>query len=348
MTDDTPPRSTLAEIARATGLSVPTVSKVLNGRPGVSPASRRLVEETLHRRGYVRRRRRLDPGPRLIDLVQSGLDGSWPASVTSAVEAEAHEAGLHVVASVAREASRGARPRRDWVDTVVERGTAGVIAGLVDLSDSHYARLRRAGVPVVLLHPLRDPPAGVASVGANTWAGAYDATEHLIGLGHRRIGLVTGPKRQLSEQARIAGFGSAMAAAGLAVPDDCVRHGTYDRASGRRLVASLLELDRRRRPTALLVCSDHMAIGGYEALAAAGLSVPDDVSVVGFDDLPEARWVAPALTTVRQPLKDMGRAAVQLLVRLMAGEEVTSRRVEFATSLVVRDSTARARPARSR
>lgn len=331
-------RPTLAQVAAAAGVSLPTVSKVLNRRDGVSEATRRSVDSLLVAHGYVRRRSLERSTPLLIDLVMVGLDGSWPASVASGVEAAAYEAGLHVAVSVARGTETRAVPRQgDWVDRLIERGSAGVIVGLVDLIPTQRERLDRARIPIVVIHPLRDPPPSIASVGVNAWAGAYDATEHLIGLGHRRIGLVTGPQRQLSEQARIAGYRSAMSAAEIDVPADLIRHGSYDRASGKKLVSELISLPEP--PTALFICSDHMAIGGYEALAYAHLSVPNDVSVVGFDDLPEARWVYPPLTTVRQPLKDMGRAAVQLLVRLINGEELTSKRVEFTTTLIVRAST---------
>jgi DNA-binding LacI/PurR family transcriptional regulator len=332
-------RSTLAQIAQVAGVSVPTVSKVLNGREGVSSATREVVERALDAQGYVRRSRSRAESPRRsIDLVMAGLDGSWPASVASGVEAAAYESELHVVISVARssEPSRR-REERDWLDRVIERGSGGVVLGLVDLSMSQRLRLERAGLPVVMIHPLSDPPPGIASVGANTRAGAYDATDHLLRLGHRDIALVTGPHGQLSEQARISGYRSAMSAADVPVPPHFIRSGTYDRASGKRLVQQLIDLPKR--PTAIFICSDHMAIGGYEALAEAGFRVPSDISVVGFDDLPEARWVYPALTTVRQPVKEMGRAAVHLLASLMAGEEVGSRRVEFATSLVLRQST---------
>jgi DNA-binding LacI/PurR family transcriptional regulator len=333
-------RSTLAHIAQVAGVSVPTVSKVLNGREGVSSATRESVERALDAQGYVRRSRSRSEAPRLsIDLVMAGLDGSWPASVASGVEAAAYESDFHVVISVARTSEPArAREERDWLDRVIERGSSGgVVLGLVDLSMSQRLRLERAGLPVVMIHPLSDPPPGVASVGANTRAGAYDATEHLVRLGHRDIALVTGPQGQLSEQARISGYRSAMSSADIPIPPHFIRSGTYDRASGKRLVQQLIELPRC--PTAIFICSDHMAIGGYEALADAGLRVPSDISVVGFDDLPEARWVYPALTTVRQPVKEMGRAAVHLLASLMAGEEVGSRRVEFATSLVLRQST---------
>jgi DNA-binding LacI/PurR family transcriptional regulator len=325
-------------VALQAGVSVPTVSKVLNGREGVARSTRDRIQLALERSGYVRRARLRTVSHHLVDLVMAGLDGSWPASVASGVEAAAYEAGFHVVISVARnDDGTGKHRHDDWVDRVIDRGSSGVVLGLVELTGSQRDRLERAGIPVVLIHPLRDPPPNTPSVGANTWAGAYDGTEHLLGLGHRDIALVTGPPGQLSEQARIAGYRSAMTQAGVTVPLHYVRSGPYTRASGKRLVEQLIEL--RRPPSAMFICSDHMAIGGYEALAEAGLQVPADVSIVGFDDLPEARWVRPALTTIRQPVKEMGRAALQLLAGLVAGEEIGSRRVEFATSLIIRQST---------
>ncbi|GAB2882000.1 LacI family DNA-binding transcriptional regulator [Streptomyces mayteni] len=340
MTDGRTPRLTLAQIAETAGVSVSTVSKVLNGRDDVSRDTRARVDAVLRGQRYVRRGAP-EPaavGVRTVDLVLGGIDGSWPASVASGMEAAAHEAGLHVVISVARTPAGEGRHVPDWVDRALERGSSGVVVGLAEPTDDQLARLARARIPCVVIDPLSDPPPGVWSVGTTNWSGAYEATSHLLDLGHRRIGLVTGPPGHLFARARIAGYRSALSAAGVDAPPELLRHGTYDRDSGREQVSALLALPVP--PTALFVCSDHMAIGGYAALAEAGLRLPDDVSVVGFDDLPEARWVTPPLTTVRQPLKEMGGNALRVLARLIAGEEVESPRVELATTLVPRGSTA--------
>ncbi|MDT0317233.1 LacI family DNA-binding transcriptional regulator [Streptomyces millisiae] len=341
MTDGRAARLTLAQIAETAGVSVSTVSKVLNGRDDVSADTRARVDAVLRRNRYVRRgapaTEPAAPGPRTVDLVLGGIDGSWPASVASGMEAAAHDAGLHVVISVARAEGRGP----DWVDRALERGSSGVVVGLAEPTEDQLRRLARARIPCVVIDPLSDPPPGVWSVGTTNWSGAYEATSHLLDQGHRRIGLVTGPPGHLFARARIAGYRSAMSAAGAEAPPELLRHGTYDRASGRAQVRALIDLPEP--PTAVFVCSDHMAIGGYEALAEAGLRVPDDVSVVGFDDLPEARWVTPPLTTVRQPLKEMGGAALRTLARLIAGEDVESPRTELATTLVPRGSTAKRR-----
>ncbi|NYI03846.1 LacI family DNA-binding transcriptional regulator [Allostreptomyces psammosilenae] len=333
-------RPTLAQIAAAAGVSVSTVSKVLNGRDDVSPATRKRIDKVLRGHGYTRRGVSVsvaEPAAKTVDLVLSGLDGSWPASVASGMEAAAFEAGLHVVVSVARTGGPEDDSSSDWVDRILGRGTAGVVLGLVEPSPQQLARLAEAQVPCVVIDPLSDPPPGVISVGTTNWSGAYEATTHLLEQGHRRIGLVTGPPQHLYAKARIAGYRSAMAAAGVETPPELVRNGNYDRASGREQVRALIELPEP--PTALFICSDHMAIGGYETLTQAGLRVPDDISVVGFDDLPEARWVSPPLTTVRQPLKEMGSIALRTLVRLMRGEHLESMRAELATTLVRREST---------
>lgn len=328
-------RPTLAQIAAASGVSVSTVSKVLNRRGDVGAATRQRLEQALTQYGYVRRRQveaGMDPVP-TIDLVVRGLDGSWAASAASGVEATAYEAGFRVVISVARPRTE----RGDWVDAVISAGSRGVLLGLVDLAGDELSRLAQADLPYVVIDPLADPPPGAFSVGTSNWAGAHEATQYLIDHGHRDIALITGPSEHLYVKARIAGFRSAMAGSGLPVRAEHVRHGTYDRASGREQAAAVLATSPR--PTALFICSDHMAIGGYEAIAEAGLTVPDDISVIGFDDLPEARWVQPNLTTVRQPIKDMAASATSMLVRLIHGVRVDSRRQELATSLIEREST---------
>jgi len=328
-------RPTLAEIAAALDVSVSTVSKVLNRRGDVGLETRKRIEAALSSQRYVRRRNtppaNIQSGT--INLVVNGLDGSWPASVASGVEATAHDAGFRVVISVARPRSE----RGDWIDEVIASQSDGVILGLVELGGDEYVRLNRARIPYVVIDPLGDPPAGAASVGTSNWTGAHDATQYLIDRGHRHIALITGPAHHLYAKARIAGYRSAMVAAGLTISARHIRHGTYDRTSGRQHVGALLATTPR--PTAIFICSDHMAIGGYEAITDAGLRVPEDISVIGFDDLPEARWVHPNLTTVRQPLKEMAASATSMLIRLIKGETLDSQRLELATTLIERAST---------
>jgi DNA-binding LacI/PurR family transcriptional regulator len=336
---------TLAVVARAAGVSVPTASKVVNGREDVAPDTRRRVVEALDRLGYVRRPR-FDTarGPRLVDLVVRSLESSRSGAVLHGVEEAAYDAGLEVVVSAGlnRPPSSGAfeepRPGGAWLDRLVVRGTSGVLFHLAELTAAQYAWLARHRIPFVLIDPAVEPPPGVVSVGAADWQGGVTATEHLLGLGHERIAVVAGPRRGQCGGARVAGYRSALAAAGVRHRPEYVRHAGLDRAAARRRMRELLDLPVP--PTAVFVCSDVMALGVYEALAERGLTVPRDMSVVGFDDLPEARWATPALTTVRQPLSEMAATALRLLLRMMDGHHPESTRTELSTRLVRRASTA--------
>jgi LacI family transcriptional regulator len=178
----------------------------------------------------------------------------------------------------------------------------------------------------------------VPSVGATNWPGGFTATRHLAGLGHRRIAMIGGPPGRLSARARLDGYRAALEEAGLGFDEALVRHGDFGHDLAHRHALDLLGL--ADPPTAVFAGSDHQSLGVYRALRERRLAVPEDVSVVGFDDLPFAEWVTPRLTTVRQPLAEMAALATRMVLRLLDGEELETNRVELATNLVVRESTA--------
>lgn len=210
---------------------------------------------------------------------------------------------------------------------------------VAELTDSQYAWLdEQQGIPFVMIDPVADPPPDVAAVGAADWRGGLTATEHLLALGHRRIGVIGGCPRQLHGTARMAGHRSALTATGIPHRPEYEKFARFDMAEARLRTGELLDLDEP--PTAVFVCSDAMALGTYQAVAERGLRVPDDVSVVGFDDLPESRWATPGLTTVRRPLSGMAATALRLLVRITAGDPPEASRIELPADLVVRGSTA--------
>ncbi|MFG2945849.1 LacI family DNA-binding transcriptional regulator [Streptomyces adustus] len=330
---------TLAVVAREAGVSVPTASKVVNGRDDVAPDTRRRVTEALDRLGYVRRPR-FDTvrTPRLVDLVVPALDGPRSGAVLHGVEEAAQDTGLDVVVSADAPRPGAARAQRGWLDRLTARGSAGVLLNLAEPTPSQYARLDQLRIPYVLIDPAVEPPPGVVSVGAANWQGGVTATEHLLSLGHERIAVIAGPRRTLCAGARIAGYRSALASAGLRLRPEYLRHGRADEAGARIRMRELLDLPVP--PTAVFVCSDRMALGVYQALTERDLTVPHDVSVVGFDDLPEARWASPSLTTVRQPLAEMAATALRLLVRMADGHRPEGTRTELSTRLVERSSTA--------
>ena len=327
----------MSEIAAAAGVSVPTVSKVVNGRPDVAPGTRSTIEELLRERGYSSRRSRPKERVGLIDLVFVDLGSPWAMAILAGVEEIAYRVGSGVVVSAVHGRHR-TRPDERWLENLAARRSDGVLLILSELSKGQQTRLDALGVPVVIVDPAGTPAPGIPSVGATNWAGGLAAAEHLVGLGHERIAVIGGPTDVLCSRARVDGYRAAMGAAGLSIPPGYVRYGDFLSATGYRETMALLELPTP--PTAIFVCADQMALGAYEALYEKGMRVPDDVSIVGFDDLDEARWAIPPLTTVRQPLTEMAGMATRMLLTLVSGEELETTRVELAAPLVVRASPA--------
>ncbi|OLF17066.1 LacI family DNA-binding transcriptional regulator [Actinophytocola xanthii] len=325
---------TITVIAQEAGVSVPTVSRVLNGRSDVSPKTRARIEALLAQHGYRRRVSRRRESSGLIDLVFNDLDSPWAVEIIRGVEDVAHAAALGTVVSAVH---RHSGATRQWLENLRARASDGVILVLSTLQPAHQEELRRLNVPTVVIDPAGGPALDVPTIGATNWAGGMAATEHLTSLGHRRIGFIAGPPALLCSRARLDGYRAALDAAGIDVDDTLIKPGDFYHESGFRGASELMDL--RDPPTAIFAASDQMALGVYEGLRQRGLRVPDDVSVVGFDDLPEARWSSPPLSTVRQPLSEMGMLATRTLLRLARGEQPDSPRVELATDLVVRDST---------
>lgn len=332
--EESPPSTaTLAEIARAAGVSAPTVSKVLNGRADVAAATRTRVEELLLHHGYRRRRTEASRSP-LIDLVFHELESAWAMEVIRGVENVARHEGLSVVLS---ESDGQLTPGQTWLERVLARRPHGVILVLSGLDPAQRTQLASRDIPFVVMDPAGDPGDEVPSVGATNWQGGLAATRHLVELGHRRIAVIGGPPRMMCSRARIDGYRAALEAAGVPVDPELIREGDFHHEAGYEVGRGLLRLPDR--PTAVFTGNDLQALGLYEAARELGLRVPEDVSVLGFDDLPLTRWVSPPLTTVRQPLAQMAEAAARMVLDLGRGERLAVTRIELATSLVVRGST---------
>ena len=328
-------RTTLAAIAAEAGVSLPTVSKVVNGRPDVAPATRARVEQLLDQHQYSRSGLRRHRRSGLIDVVFAGLDSPWAVEILRGIEdwGAAHETAV-AVSSVRH---GNARPA-SWTSALASHHTDGVILVTTKLTDAQLGQLRSAGIPLVVIDPANTPPPEIPSVGATNWAGGLAATEHLLSLGHRRIGAITGPIDYLCSLARVDGYRSALERAGTRFDPALVRYGDFHHEGGFARAVELLDLPEP--PTAIFAGSDQQAFGVYEAARQYGLRIPEDLSVVGFDELPVARWASPPLTTVRQPLAEMGNVAAQMLGELIEGVPLRSTRVELSTELIVRESTA--------
>ncbi len=324
---------TIADIAAEAGVSVPTVSKVLNGRKGVSARTRSEIERLLSEHGY-QRRPRAGTGSGLLDFVISGLDTQWAVSLLRGAQAEAARLGYDLVITTTHGNPVGAP---DWLDHLVERGSDGVVLVVSRLLPAAKAELDCLRMPVVLVDPVGSGDQALPTVAAADWAGARDATEHLIALGHTRIGMITGPIDLSCHQDRLDGYRSALQRAGLAYDESLVRYGDSLVGSGATHGLDLLRLPEP--PTAIMSGSDEQAYGVYQAARQLGVRIPDDLSVVGFDDVELCQWITPQLTTVHQPLEDMAREATRMVVDRSRGVAGPAPHLELGASIVVRDST---------
>ncbi|TKA08891.1 LacI family DNA-binding transcriptional regulator [Actinacidiphila oryziradicis] len=335
---------TLAQVAFEAGVSVPTVSKVLNGREDVAAQTRQHVDRVLQRMGYRHRRPTLSSKKRqslTVDLVVHSLESTWTSAVLAGAEAAAQEADLHLNVNAMLGRARHTRTARGWLDRIALRGTAGVITNLAHVSGSELAWFEQHAIPYVMIDPSTVPPPETYWVTATNWEGGRDAVQHLLDLGHRRIAVIAGRQHRHCSQLRLEGYRSAMRAAHVRIGSGFIKYGGFDLDSAAARMDELLDLPKP--PTAVFVCSDMMALGALRTIQARGLDVPGVISVVGFDDLPESRWSSPQLTTVRQPLAEMGATAVRTLVRIMNGDRPDSRRTELSTRLILRSSTAAGR-----
>lgn len=328
-------RPTLETVAAAAGVSMATASKVLNDRADVSDATRARVQRLLEHYNYVVPGRpvvsRLAEGRRLIDLVFTALDSPYSVEILRGVTSSP----IDVVVSSMAERSDS----RPWFSGLASAGRSGAIIVASELTALDQRVLAHAQVPYVLIDPAAKlPEPKIATVGATNWAGGLSAARHLLGLGHRRIAVIGGPIAMLCSRARIDGYCAALASAGVEVDPALMRQGNFQHIGGYRAARELFELPEP--PTAIFAGSDEQAFGVAEAARVTGRRIPEDLSVVGFDDLPISRWVSPPLTTVRQPLVEMGRTAAEMLLTMIDGREPHGRQVELATELVVRSSTA--------
>jgi LacI family transcriptional regulator len=331
-------RTTLSQVAAQAGVSKGTVSKVLNGRPDVGEDTRERVRAAVADLGYTGSAARR---PRTaIVLVFDTLESNYSLQVMAgAVDACGRaEADLMLSTLPSLEQGDVSPFSEDWFARCGRTGETAVIAVTTPLTAEQVAAAAHAQVPLVAIDPVNSLPSTVPSIGSTNWAGGHEATTHLLGLGHRRIGHLSGAGGSVPARERLAGYRSALEDAGVPHDPGLVTGGGFSYEAGFAGAQELLELEDP--PTALFAASDEAALGAFEAARQAGLRVPEDLSVVGFDDTLLARWASPKLTTVRQPLHAMGEMAVERAITLLAGWSRRVHPLQLQTSLVERSSTA--------
>ena len=331
-------RATIREIARAAGVSIATVSRVINGRPDVSPQTREVVLRVVREHGFsTNRNARALSGGRtgLVGVTLPILEAAYFAVIVSGTAEALYEHDMRIVlCPTLHQHEREVT----LLDRLMHGTTDGAVLMLPEESNAELRALQETGYPFVVVDPRVRLDQGIPAVSASNASGARAAVEHLLSLGHSRIGAILGPPDWMATTERLNGYRSALAAAGVLPAPDLVVESDFSIESGEAAAASLLDLPER--PTAIFGFNDNVAIGALRAAEARGLTVPDDLSVVGFDDSEQSGLVTPALTTVRQPLAEMGRMAVSLLMRLLDHQRVEAMNIELATRLVVRESTA--------
>lgn len=330
-------RPTIRDIADIVGVSIATVSRVLNDRPGVSNETRVLVRKVMEREGFTRLRR-APRTARVRDLIAVRCTYAleeYFGAVVSGIARSLRARGKRLVLST--DTSDNGAPNLDHL--LLTDITDGALLVLPPDDPTAFLDLRDSGYPFVLVDPRFTPPEDVAAVSVAHAAGARAATQHLVDLGHRRIAIITGPPEQLSSDGRLSGYRAALSAAGVAAPDEYIRS-AWEPDVNHGVSVSKALLDLAEPPTAIVGFNDKVAIGAMRAAAQRGMAVPAQLSVVGFDALELSRLVHPPLTTVRQPVDEMARIGVELLMRLINGLEVEALHVELMCDLVLRSSTA--------
>jgi len=328
--------TTISDIAAQAGVSAGTVSKVLNGRPGVGEAKRAKILRLIREAGYEGRSGQSRKPSRLIDFVMRGIDTLWATQLLVGAEAEAARAGVGLVISATHGRLIG---NRHWIDRLSERHADGVVVVASRIHAGIEAELSRLRIPYVMVDMAGTPAPGVAVVGATNAAGGRAAVDHLVELGHRNIAIITGNRELVCSQERLDGYLASLGRAGISHRNDYIFFGNFEISGGYRAACQML--DGPEPPTAIFAGSDLQAYGVYQAARERGLRIPDDLSVVGFDDVPMCEWIQPKLTTIRQPLEEMAAQGVRMVMAMAYQDaEPSPTKLEMATTLVVRESTA--------
>jgi DNA-binding LacI/PurR family transcriptional regulator len=326
----------LAEVARKVGVSEATVSRVLNEKPGVSDATRQAVLTALDVLGYERPSKLRGERARLVGLVLPELQNPiFPAFAEVIGGALAQNGYTPVLCTQ----TAGGISEADYVELLLQQQVSGVVFvggayAQQDASHAHYRRLADLKLPTVLVNAPVDS-LEFATVSCDDAVATAQALTHLRSLGHTRIGLLLGPRDHIPSQRKLAAARSIVEGWGATLDDELVVHSLYSLEAGQAAATRLLKAG----VTAIVCASDPMALGAVRAVRRAGLSVPQDVSIVGYDDSALMNCTEPPLTTVRQPIEPMGRTIIELLLRQISSDSAISDELFFEPELVVRGST---------
>lgn len=324
---------TIKDVAARSGVSKATVSRVLNNYP-VSPKTYARVMQAIKELNYqpnVQARALSLKRSHIVGLIAPDLQGIFYGPIILGIEEVLRKNGFNLIVSRSQPDSR----EFSLAKMLKERRVDGlIIATPREIGEKAILALKKDNFPVVLIDGNVGP--AINSVEINSYNGAFAACEHLIKLGHKRIGVISGPLKYKEVQDRIKGYRDALEKHGLPFDKKLVKQGDYMFDSGLQQMENLLQLDQF--PTAVFAMSDLMAIGAMQSIFRKGLQVPKDIAVVGFDDSEVAKMVLPRLTSVRQPINEMGAVAARKMVAILKGDEKEVTHIKLETTLVIRES----------
>lgn len=329
---------TIYDVAREAGVSMATVSRVVNNNPNVKPQTRKKVYEAIERLGYrpnavargLASKKTTTVGVVIPDIANANF-----AEVARGIEDIANMYHYNIILC---NADKRKEKEIRVINTLLEKQVDGLLFMGGVVTDEHIQAFNTSNVPIVLC-ATTDEKGTMPSVDIDHETAAYDAVRKLIGEGHTRIAMISGTLQDPANgYARYQGYKRALEESGIALDESLVRVGNYRYESGIEAVQYFLELGER--PTAVFAATDEMAIGAIHGIQDAGLSVPEDISVIGVDNIRMASMVRPLLTTVAQPMYDIGAVSMRLLTKLMKKENVEQARVTLHHELIVRNSVA--------
>ncbi|MCB9137077.1 MAG: LacI family DNA-binding transcriptional regulator [Caldilineaceae bacterium] len=328
------PKPTIHDVANAAQVSVPTVSRVLNNRYGVAPQTAARVQQAILELGYessLAARGMRGARTDVIGLIMPDMDHSYAIEVIRGISRAVTGTKYDLLAMTC--GRKLPEERGVWEQQQIQRLSGTIVDGIIVVVPD--ADEFRTDYPLVVVDPYRQSTACPSVIGANL-EGAAAAMNYLTGLGHRRIGFVGGVRHLQSAERRYQGYTEALAALDIALDPDLVATGDFERDGGFMAAQQFFALDDP--PTAVFAANDESALGVMDAAVAAGLRVPHDLSVIGFDNVPESAFSRPALTTVDQSISAMGEAAFDMLIQLIEGRPLESRIKRIPTQLIIRDS----------
>ncbi len=336
--DNKPDSVTIVDVAHEAGVSYSTVSRVVNNYEYVKPETREKVLNAMMRLGYVvnQQARSLRGGlSHVVGLLVPDVGNNYIGAIIRGIDAElaAHQYDL-MLYTTHRQKTR----ESTYVATITRGMADGLLLLLPTNVEAYMASLQQQRFPHVLIDYQAVENQFTSTVQSTNFAGAYEATRYLIELGHRRIGYIIGLQEMSCSLDRLAGYRTALADHNIEYDPQLVYQGDFFRVQGYEATRQFLGLSNP--PTAIFAANDLSAFGAMEAVRNSGLSIPEDISIIGFDDVWEAEQVHPSLTTVRQPLEDMGRIAVRILLNRLETSGLPGERVELPTRLIIRDSCA--------